>query len=67
MSDGLPQKSTKLDVSDNPKAVRKLRTAVEKAKRALSSSTTTEIEVDAIHDGQDLLIMKESDILGIIG
>nr|WMV69918.1 heat shock 70 kDa protein [Euglena gracilis]BDX17134.1 heat shock 70 kDa protein family A 3 [Euglena gracilis] len=50
------KKATHLDMSENAKAVRKLRTAVEKAKRALSSSITTEIEVDAIHEGEDLLV-----------
>eukprot|EP00668_Euglena_longa_P001522 GGOE01001804.1.p1 GENE.GGOE01001804.1~~GGOE01001804.1.p1 ORF type:complete len:856 (-),score=279.29 GGOE01001804.1:377-2911(-) len=50
------KKATQLDMSENLKAVRKLRTAVEKAKRALSSSITTEIEVDAIHEGEDLLV-----------
>lgn len=34
------KKVTKADLTGNPKALRKLRTAVEGAKRALSSSTT---------------------------
>eukprot|EP01012_Entosiphon_sulcatum_P015694 TRINITY_DN2065_c0_g1_i1.p1 TRINITY_DN2065_c0_g1~~TRINITY_DN2065_c0_g1_i1.p1 ORF type:complete len:891 (-),score=231.98 TRINITY_DN2065_c0_g1_i1:95-2746(-) len=45
-----------VDLSEFPKAVRKLRTACEKAKRSLSSSATAEVEVDGIHDGKDLLI-----------
>jgi L1 cell adhesion molecule like protein len=50
------KKKSGLDVSENNKGLRKLRTACEKAKRALSSSSTTEIEVDSIQDGEDLLV-----------
>ncbi|XP_026424380.1 heat shock 70 kDa protein 18-like [Papaver somniferum] len=41
------------DISGNPKALRRLRTACEKAKRILSSTTRTNIEVDALYDGVD--------------
>jgi len=37
----------------NAKALRKLRTACEKAKRTLSSSTTTWVEVDSLYEGFD--------------
>ena len=50
------KKKKKVDLSDNKKAVRRIRTVVEKAKRALSSQTQTSIEVDSIHDGMDLNI-----------
>ena len=38
----------KKDVSGNPRAVRRLATAAERAKRALSSSAQTTIEVDSL-------------------
>jgi len=47
------KKKTKLDISGNAKALRRLRTACERAKRALSSSTQAQIEVDSIAEGHD--------------
>ncbi len=47
------KRKTKLDVSSNPRALRRLRTACERAKRVLSSSTQTTIEVDSLMEGQD--------------
>ncbi|CAI9093760.1 OLC1v1029321C1 [Oldenlandia corymbosa var. corymbosa] len=41
------------DISSNPKAIRRLRTACEKAKRILSSSGETRIDVDALFKGID--------------
>ena len=41
------------DISDNKRAVRRLRTACEKAKRTLSSGTTASIEVDSLYEGID--------------
>ena len=41
------------DISKNQKALRRLRTACEKAKRALSSSAEATIEVDSLHEGID--------------
>ena len=38
------------------KALRRLRTACEKAKRTLSTATTTTIEVDTLYEGQDFSI-----------
>ncbi|XXG54719.1 hypothetical protein AAC387_Pa03g2528 [Persea americana] len=43
----------KLDVSDNPKAIRRLNTACEKAKRALSSMMQTTIDIDSLYKGND--------------
>lgn len=43
----------KKDISGNPRALRRLRTACERAKRSLSTSTTTTIEIDALFDGID--------------
>jgi L1 cell adhesion molecule like protein len=44
----------KKDMSSNPRAIRRLRTACERAKRNLSSSTSATIEIDALFDGVDL-------------
>lgn len=38
---------------ENPKAIRRLRTAAERAKRTLSTSTTAAIEIDALMDSID--------------
>jgi len=43
----------KISLDDNKKAIRRLATASEKAKRALSSSTSTSVEVDSIYQGID--------------
>ncbi|KAL1481808.1 hypothetical protein MTO96_034201 [Rhipicephalus appendiculatus] len=42
-----------MDISANARAVRRLRTAAERAKRVLSSVTETSIEIDALFDGTD--------------
>jgi heat shock 70kDa protein 1/2/6/8 len=41
------------DISDNQRALRRLRTACERAKRTLSSSTQAHIEIDSLYDGID--------------
>ena len=41
------------DISGNARAIRRLRTACERAKRTLSSSTEASIEIDALHEGVD--------------
>jgi len=43
----------KSDVSTNQRALRRLRTACERAKRTLSTATTANIEIDALFDGKD--------------
>ncbi|CAG9559355.1 unnamed protein product [Danaus chrysippus] len=43
----------KKDLRTNPKALRRLRTAAERAKRTLSSSTEANIEIDALFEGID--------------
>nr|QOI90398.1 movement protein Hsp70h [Pyramimonas orientalis virus] len=45
----------KKDISENPRAVRRLRTACERAKRNLSSSTQTSMEIDSLYDGIDFM------------
>jgi len=47
------KKKTKLDISKNPRALRRLRTQCEKAKRILSSAHTAPIECETLHDGED--------------
>ncbi|XP_075729995.1 major heat shock 70 kDa protein Ab-like [Rhipicephalus microplus] len=41
------------DISNKARAVRRLRTAAERAKRTLSSTAETSIEIDALFDGTD--------------
>ena len=41
----------KKDISENKRAVRRLRTACERAKRTLSSSTQASIEIDSLYEG----------------
>lgn len=43
----------KQDISTNQRAVRRLRTACERAKRTLSSSTQAAIEIDSLYEGID--------------
>jgi L1 cell adhesion molecule like protein len=45
----------KHDISQNKRALRRLRTACERAKRNLSSSTQTSIEIDSLYDGIDFM------------
>ena len=50
-------KKNKVDLSNNKKALLRIKTAVEGAKRTLSSSSTTNIEIDSIHEGLDLSVI----------
>jgi len=43
----------KKDINGNQRAIRRLRTACERAKRTLSSSTQASIEIDSLHEGVD--------------
>ncbi|KAG8504896.1 Heat shock cognate 71 kDa protein [Galemys pyrenaicus] len=43
----------KKDISENKRAVHRLRTAFERAKRTLSSSTQASIEIDSLYEGID--------------
>ena len=47
------KKKYKVDVSNSAKALRRLRTACERAKRTLSSATQASVEVDSLFEGQD--------------
>merc|ERR1711939_737175 len=48
------EKKHKKDMSKDKRALQKLRREVEKAKRALSSTHQTRVEIEALHDGIDL-------------
>eukprot|EP00736_Rhodelphis_marinus_P000864 Rmarinus@m.23672 len=43
----------KKDISDNPRALRRLRTACERAKRTLSSQAQASLEIDSLYEGID--------------
>ena len=43
----------KMDITDNARAIRRLRTACERAKRNLSSTASTTVEVDSLYEGID--------------
>ena len=47
------KRKSKKDISDNKRALRRLRTACESAKRTLSSATVANIEIDSLYDGID--------------
>ncbi|KAF2682524.1 heat shock protein-like protein [Lentithecium fluviatile CBS 122367] len=46
-------KKTKKDLSGDARALRRLRTACERAKRTLSNATQTTVEIDSLFDGED--------------
>lgn len=47
------KKKSKIDVSENKRAIRRLRTSAEKAKRSLSSGTSAAVEIDSLAEGID--------------
>ncbi|KAL9126220.1 MAG: hypothetical protein Q9217_004700 [Psora testacea] len=47
------QRKTKKDLSNDSRALRRLRTACERAKRTLSNGTQTTVEIDSLYDGED--------------
>ncbi|XP_027352003.1 heat shock cognate 70 kDa protein-like isoform X3 [Abrus precatorius] len=47
------KRKNKRDISGNPRALRRLRTACERAKRTLSSTAQTTIEIDSLFEGID--------------
>jgi molecular chaperone DnaK (HSP70) len=47
------KRKNKKDLSDNPRALRRLRTSCERAKRTLSSTAQTTIEIDSLYEGID--------------
>ncbi|KAI4480548.1 PREDICTED: heat shock protein 70 A2-like [Polistes canadensis] len=47
------ERKYKKNMRNNPRSLRRLRTAAERAKRTLSSSTEATIEIDALYEGVD--------------
>ncbi|XP_050913429.1 heat shock 70 kDa protein 4 [Lathyrus oleraceus] len=47
------KRKNKMDISGNSRALRRLRTACERAKRTLSFDTEATIDIDALYDGVD--------------
>ncbi|WVQ99606.1 heat shock protein sks2 [Kwoniella sp. CBS 9459] len=47
------KRKSKHDISDDARAIRRLRSACERAKRTLSSVTQTTVEVDSLYQGTD--------------
>jgi L1 cell adhesion molecule like protein len=47
------KRKTKIDIRGNQKAMARLRLAAERAKKTLSTATTTSIEIDSLADGTD--------------
>ena len=50
------KRKNKIDITGNNRALRKLKTACERAKRTLSSSATAQIEIDSLAEGQDFFM-----------
>ena len=50
------KKKNKVDLTDNARAMRRLRSSAERAKRNLSSSTSSRVEIDSLYDGMDFAI-----------
>lgn len=51
------KRKTRQDLTGNAKAMRRLLTACERAKRTLSSATQAAIDVDSIQEGEDLSVV----------
>ncbi|KAL2106650.1 hypothetical protein VUR80DRAFT_6426 [Thermomyces stellatus] len=49
-------RKTKKDIGDDARALRRLRTACERAKRTLSSGAQATIEIDSLFDGEDFAL-----------
>jgi len=47
------KRKTRKDISGNYRALRRIRTAAERAKRTLSTTTQTTVEIDSLYEGQD--------------
>ncbi len=47
------KRKNKKDISNNPRALRRLQTACENAKRTLSSATQASLEIDSLFEGTD--------------
>merc|ERR1712004_5563 len=52
-------RKNKKDITGNKRALRRLRTACERAKRTLSASAQANIEIDSLFEGEDFFNGKE--------
>ena len=50
------KKRKNVDISNNPRSIRRLKTQCERAKRILSSANQTSIEIDALGENEDFNI-----------
>ena len=50
------KRKNKVDLSDNKKALRRIKTAAERAKRSLSGQTQANIEIDSLYEGNDFSV-----------
>lgn len=48
------KRKSKVDIKNNKRALRRLQTACERAKRTLSSANQASLEIDSLADGVDL-------------
>ena len=51
------RRKTSIDIKKNAKALRRVRAACEKAKRALSAATQATVDIDGLMDGEDLNVV----------
>jgi len=51
------RRKTSIDIKGNAKALRRVRAACEKAKRALSAATQATVDIDALMEGEDLNVV----------
>ncbi len=50
------KRKNKVDLSDNKKALRRIKTVAERAKRSLSGQTQANIEIDSLYEGNDFSV-----------
>ena len=51
------RRKTSIDIKNNAKALRRVRAACEKAKRAVSAATQATVDIDALMEGEDLNVV----------
>ena len=51
------RRKTGIDIKKNAKALRRVKVSCEKAKRALSAATQTNVDIEALMDGEDLNVV----------
>lgn len=61
------KRKAKLDISDDARALRRLRSACERAKRTLSSVTQTTVEVDSLFQVRQVIFSRELSMTSVPG